>query len=112
VAAGAPPEGLTGIITLPGRDLPTASQREFLVGLQRRLLHYFLDSQAAGGLVPDRQANHGPPRPHGWCSTAAGGTGLIAVALAAAAPYRLLTPADSRAPRPCGGAAPTARDEW
>jgi hypothetical protein len=80
---------------MPGHDLPTAFQREYLLGLQRQLLRYFLDNQAAGGLALDRQANHGPPRPHGWCSTAASGMGLIALALAASAPYRLLTAAEA-----------------
>ncbi|HZY88971.1 MAG TPA: glucoamylase family protein [Gemmataceae bacterium] len=83
------------IVTVPGHDHPTAFQREFLLGLQRQLLRYFLDNQAAGGLVLDRQANHEAPRPHGWCSTAATGMGLIALGLAAAAPYRLLTPAEA-----------------
>ncbi len=80
---------------MPGQDIPTVFQREYLLGLQRQLLRYFLDNQAAGGLILDRQANHAPPRPGGWCSTAASGMGLIALALAAAAPYRLLTPAEA-----------------
>jgi len=59
--------------------------------LQRQALHYFLDNQSANGLVLDRQSNHGPPRAHGLCSTSATGMGLIALALASADPYRLLT---------------------
>jgi hypothetical protein len=63
-----------------------------LLYLQRQALRYFLDNQAPGGLVLDRQRNHGPRHWHGLCSTAATGMGLIALALAAAPPYRLLTP--------------------
>jgi hypothetical protein len=80
---------------MAGQVIPSAFQREYLLGLQRQLLHYFLDNQAASGLILDRQANHAPPRPHGWCSSAASGMGLIALALSAAAPYRLLTPAEA-----------------
>src|SRR5437867_552272 len=50
----------------------------------------------ASGLVLDRQHNHGPLRVHGVCSTAATGMGLIALALASAPPYRLLTPSAAR----------------
>jgi hypothetical protein len=63
-----------------------------LLALQRQALRYFRDNQRPGGLVLDRQRNHGPLQPHGWCSTSATGMGLIALALAAAPPYRLLTP--------------------
>jgi hypothetical protein len=63
--------------------------------LQRRALRYFLDNQTPGGLVLDRQRNHGPRQGHGLCSTAATGMGLIGIALAAAPPYRLLTPRDA-----------------
>jgi hypothetical protein len=39
----------------------------------------------------DRQANQGPLYAHGLCSTAATGMGFIALALASAPPYRLLS---------------------
>jgi hypothetical protein len=68
------------------------SDRALLLRLQRQALSYFLDNQAPGGLVLDRQRNHGPRHREGLCSTAATGMGLIALALAAAPPYRLLTP--------------------
>jgi hypothetical protein len=68
-----------------------STDRVFLLGLQRRALRYFLDNQAANGLVLDRQANHGPRRPHGLCSLAGTGMGFIALALASAPPHRLLT---------------------
>ncbi len=74
---------------------PAPQDRAFLLGLQQQSLRYFLDNQAAGGLLLDRQANHGPLRPGGWCSTSATGMGLIALAVATAEPYRLLTPADA-----------------
>lgn len=67
------------------------TDRAFLLGQQRLALRYFLDNQAVNGLVLDRQANHGPRRAHGLCSLAATGMGLIALALASAPPYRLLT---------------------
>src|SRR5207237_762321 len=60
------------------------------------------------GLVLDRQSNHGPTRDEGWCSTAATGMGLIAVALAAGPPYHLLTPAE--AAQRVGAALDTALD--
>src|SRR5579872_6425011 len=69
-----------------------AAERCLLLHLQRQALHYFLDNQLPCGLMLDRQRNHGPRRAHGLCSTAATGMGLIALALASAAPYRLLTP--------------------
>jgi hypothetical protein len=74
-----------------GTDL-TSSDRALLLRLQRQALTYFLNNQTSGGLVLDRQRNHGPRHRHGLCSIAATGMGLIAVALAAAPPYRLLTP--------------------
>jgi hypothetical protein len=77
-------------------DVPVASsERAFLLGLQQQALRYFLDNQVPGGLVRDRQANHPPLRSTGWYSTSATGMGLIALALAAAKPYRLLTPAEA-----------------
>jgi hypothetical protein len=71
---------------------PTPAERGLLVRLQCQALHYFLDNQRPSGLVLDRQSNHGPCRVHGWCSTAATGMGFIALALASAPPYRLVTP--------------------
>jgi hypothetical protein len=71
------------------------SDREFLLGLQCRALRYFLDNQTAGALILDRQANFEALRRTGWCSTAATGMGLIALALAQAEPYRLLTHAEA-----------------
>src|SRR5262249_53437381 len=53
---------------------------------------YFIDNQAANGLTLDRQSNHGPRKPHGLCSTSATGMGFMALALASAPPYRLLSP--------------------
>src|SRR5437899_714170 len=75
-----------------------AGERAFLLELQTLALGYFLDNQAADGLVLDRQANFGPPRRVGQCSTAAAGMGFIALALASAAPFRLLTPAEAAPP--------------
>jgi hypothetical protein len=77
----------------PGPVAPfAAAERCLLLHLQRQALYYFLDNQLPCGLMLDRQRNHGPRRAHGLCSTAATGMGLIALALASAAPYRLLTP--------------------
>jgi hypothetical protein len=66
-------------------------ERAALLGLQTGFLRYFLDNQTGDGLVLDRQANFGPVRLRGPCSTAATGMGLIALALASVAPYRLLS---------------------
>src|SRR4051812_38411463 len=94
----APEEG-TGFPFLPfyaaagdryGETL-TPGDRHFLFGLQRQALRYFLDNQAANGMILDRQRNHGPPCGRRLCSTAATGMGCIALALAAAPPYHLLT---------------------
>jgi hypothetical protein len=76
---------------MPGTASLTAAERRFVFGLQRRALRYFLENQATSGLVLDRQDNHGPRRAGGLCSTAATGMGWVAVALASAAPYRLLS---------------------
>lgn len=73
----------------------TPTDRHLLLQLQRRALQYFVDNQAPCGLMLDRQCNHAAPRTHGLCSTAATGMGLIALALASAPPYRLLTPGDA-----------------
>jgi hypothetical protein len=67
------------------------AERAFLVCLQTRALNYFLDNQAADGLVLDRQRNLGPARGGGWCSTAATGMGFFALALASAEPFHLLS---------------------
>jgi hypothetical protein len=75
----------------PDSALPPA-ERQFLLGLQRQALQYFLDNQVPGGLFLDRQDNHGPRRSEGMCSIAATGMGFIALALASAAPYHLLSP--------------------
>jgi hypothetical protein len=72
-------------------DALMPKERTFLYGLQRQALSYFLDNQAANGLIRDRQRNHGPRRLHGLCSTAATGMGFIGLALASAEPYRLLS---------------------
>jgi hypothetical protein len=69
----------------------TPAESALLLRLQRQALGYFLDNQRPAGLVPDRQRNHGPLQAAGLCSTAATGMGLIALALAAAPPYRLLS---------------------
>lgn len=73
-------------------DCLSTGDHAVLMDLQQRALTYFLDNQSANGLVLDRQANQGPRRPHGLCSLAATGMGFIALALASAPPYRLLTP--------------------
>src|SRR4051794_37111731 len=86
-AAAAPPTARPGAAS----DLPGA-EHALLLRLQHRALQYFLDNQTPGGLVLDRQRNHGPRRGRGLCSTAATGMGFIALALAAGPPYRLLTP--------------------
>ncbi len=67
----------------------------FLFALQRLALDYFIDNQAANGLVLDRQANRGSRRPHELCSLAATGMGFVALAVASAPPYHLLTPSDA-----------------
>src|SRR5262249_52275015 len=75
-----------------GGEALAPADRGFLLGLQRHALQYFLDNQTPGGLILDRQRNHGPRRAHGLCSTAATGMGFVALALASAPPYRLLRP--------------------
>jgi hypothetical protein len=70
----------------------SGAHRGFLLRLQRQALQYFVDNQTGNGLILDRQRNHGPRQAHGLCSTAATGMGLIALALASAPPYRLLSP--------------------
>jgi hypothetical protein len=80
---------------MPGTAPCTPAEQALLLGLQRQALRYFLDNQTPGGLVRDRQRNHGPRRGGGVCSTAATGMGLIALALASAPPHRLLSPAEA-----------------
>jgi hypothetical protein len=81
---------------LEGRAFPggvarlTAAEQAFLLSLQRQALHYFLDNQSGGGLMRDRQGNRAAHSLLGWCSTSATGMGLIALALAAAPPYRMI----------------------
>ena len=70
----------------------TSVDRLFLLQLQKQALQYFLDNQLANGLVLDRQRNTGPLQTEGICSLAATGMGLMALALATAPPFRLLTP--------------------
>lgn len=74
---------------------PTPTERATLLALQVQALRYFLDNQTATGLIRDRQANHGPLRAGGTVSTSATGMGLIALALASAPPYRLLSGSDA-----------------
>jgi hypothetical protein len=81
----------------PAGDSLTPEDRSLLLHCQRRALRYFLDNQMPNGLVLDRQSNHGPRRPHGLCSTSATGMGFIAIALSAAPPYRLISPAEAAA---------------
>jgi len=80
LALGGPAEGN------PGR---TRSENALLLSVQRQALQYFLDNQMPNGLVLDRQHNQGPRRAHGLCSSAATGMGFMALALAAAPPYRM-----------------------
>ena len=70
---------------------PSVRDRAFLLDLQRQALRYFLDNQTADGLVLDRQSNFGPRRRGGLCSLTATGMGFIAVALANAPLFRLLS---------------------
>jgi hypothetical protein len=70
-------------------------ERASLLHLQGQFLRYFLDNQTPDGLVLDRQANFGPTRPAGLCSTAATGMGFVALALASAEPHRLLGRAEA-----------------
>ena len=72
-------------------DSETSKDRAMLLRLQSLALAYFVENQTPGGLVPDRQSNHGPALEPGLCSLSATGMGLISVALASASPYRLIT---------------------
>jgi hypothetical protein len=75
---------------MPGTATLTRAERKLLLGLQEQALHYFLDNQTSDGLVLDRQRNHGSPRSQ-LRSTTATGMGLIALALASAPPFRLIS---------------------
>lgn len=89
------PPSAKGVSVPESAVRPTRCEREFLLGLQRQALQYFLDNQAPAGLVLDRQRNHGPRRERGLCSSSATGMGLIALALASAPPYRLVCRSES-----------------
>ncbi len=78
-------------VTNDGAALAPA-ERGFLLKLQQQALQYFLDNQVPGGLILDRQHNHGPRRTHGLCSTTTTGMGFIGLALASALPYRMISP--------------------
>lgn len=80
---------------MPGMASATAKERRLLLHLQERALRYFLDNQTPAGLMLDRQSNRGAWHRGGLCSTAATGMGWIALALAAHAPYRLLSPREA-----------------
>ena len=86
-----------GVVSCQGRHRPTrylvwpsVRERATLLRLQTDYLQYFLDNQTADSLILDRQANFGPLRTTGLCSTSATGMGFIAIALASAEPHRLL----------------------
>src|SRR5262249_14671712 len=75
----------------------TPHEYTFLLRLQRLALRYSLATRLpASGLVLARQRNFGAFRAGGLISTAATGMGLIALALASAEPYRLLSPSLAR----------------
>ena len=78
-----------------GHAAVTPGERQVLLRLQCQALRYFLDNQLPSGLVLDRQRNRGLLRFTGLCSTAATGMGCIALALASAPPYRLLSPSEA-----------------
>jgi hypothetical protein len=69
----------------------TSADRTFLLHLQTLALRYFVDNQTSDGFYLDRQHNFGARTAEAWRSTSATGMGLIAVALASAEPFRLLT---------------------
>ncbi len=88
------PRTATARNTQPHSTSPelTPAERGLLLRLQRQALLYFVENQVPHGFILDRQSNHGPRRAHGLCSMAATGMGFIALSLAAAPPYRLLSP--------------------
>ncbi len=71
-------------------DLTSADQA-FLLHLQTLALRYFVDNQTSDGFWLDRQRNFGTCTDDAWRSTSATGMGLIAIAIASAEPFRLLT---------------------
>src|SRR5262245_31557151 len=73
----------------------SSAELTFYLRLQAQALCYFLENQTPSGLFLDRQANHGPRRLGGLCSTAATGMGFIALPLASAEPYCLLPHAEA-----------------
>jgi hypothetical protein len=77
-------------LALESEELAPAD-RLFLLQAQKQALQYFIDNQMAGGLILDRQRNSGPLHMEGLCSTTATGMGLIALAMAAAPPFQLLS---------------------
>ena len=87
---------------------PTSAERQLLDALARNALGYFLENQLPHGLILDRRRNRGPRSFEGLCSTAATGMGLMAVALAAAPEYRLLSDEEAD-PR---GSEPAWRPHW
>lgn len=70
--------------------------KRLLLEYQTLTLSYFLDNQLPHGLILDRQANQGPLRQDGLCSTSATGMGLLAIALASTPEYGLLSRYDAR----------------
>lgn len=69
--------------------------KRLLFEYQLHALSYFLENQLPHGLILDRQANHGPRRFDGLCSTSATGMGLVAIALASSPEYRLISRDDA-----------------
>lgn len=81
-------------LAVVSEDLAPAD-RLFLLQLEKQALQYFLENQVASGLILDRQRNQGPLSMQGLCSTTATGMGLIALALATAPPFQLLSPSNA-----------------
>ncbi|WP_435007861.1 glucoamylase family protein [Tundrisphaera lichenicola] len=79
----------------PAVVLDSPEDEILLRALQVRAIGYFLENQKPGGMVADRQRNHGPTLDAGMCSLAATGMGLIAIALASADPYGLISRAEA-----------------
>jgi hypothetical protein len=77
------------------QDAPTLDEKEFLIGLEREGLRYFLENQSDNGLILDRQRNHGDRYTHGACSTSSTGMGLIALGLASSPHFRMLSESDA-----------------
>jgi hypothetical protein len=91
------PRGSEELDAMPGLAASsiTKSDQKLLRVLQRRALRYFLENQGSHGLVQDRQSNFGPTRQGEPLSISATGMGLIAIALASADPYRLISREES-----------------